>query len=159
MDRLLLLSLHVVGVSAFILGNLTKVDYHNTCTARGGCSCDCSWAQAKDGCNHDDKSCCWGCCCLNTLYCPDKDDWNLGSAIWEDNGWTCESTRSAAHIHAYALTFCPSIRPSVRPSVICLAMCGWARHTSCWYAALSSGGGRSVTRQDLLRPPRRLCGV
>merc|ERR1711879_839604 len=33
-----------------------------TCSARGGCACDCSWASAST-CNVDDGSCCFGCCC------------------------------------------------------------------------------------------------
>lgn len=32
------------------------------CDQRGGCDCDCSWANSTS-CVHDDGSCCFGCCC------------------------------------------------------------------------------------------------
>jgi len=33
-----------------------------SCSVRGGCSCDCSWAR-PDTCGKDDGSCCHSCCC------------------------------------------------------------------------------------------------
>jgi hypothetical protein len=32
------------------------------CSARGGCDCDCSWANPNT-CAADDKTCCHACCC------------------------------------------------------------------------------------------------
>ena len=78
-----------------------------TCSARGGCSCDCSWAAS--GCSHfkDDGSCCFGCCCVPqpaptpapaptppptpnanaTLYCPGQNDWTFSSSTWDGDGY------------------------------------------------------------------------
>eukprot|EP00927_Polykrikos_kofoidii_P082319 TRINITY_DN815_c0_g1_i1.p1 TRINITY_DN815_c0_g1~~TRINITY_DN815_c0_g1_i1.p1 ORF type:complete len:502 (+),score=39.35 TRINITY_DN815_c0_g1_i1:87-1592(+) len=49
------------ALSFLFAANVAVVDA-NTCSARGGCDCDCSWASAYT-CGHDDGSCCFGCCC------------------------------------------------------------------------------------------------
>lgn len=40
--------------------NVTTGGKH--CSARGGCTCDCGWANPQS-CKGDDGSCCHGCCC------------------------------------------------------------------------------------------------
>lgn len=42
---------------------LQKHHPERTCKARGGCECDCGWAN-KETCANDDASCCFGCCCF-----------------------------------------------------------------------------------------------
>jgi len=37
-----------------------------TCSARGGCACDCSWASGSS-CHTDDGSCCFSCCCSSHI--------------------------------------------------------------------------------------------
>ena len=82
--------------------------------SRGSCTCDCSWTKTKGACDHDDKSCCWDCCCKKhptpgptpgpsppspppsppapglTLYCLSKDDLSkeYGNADVKDGGWS-----------------------------------------------------------------------
>lgn len=51
----LIIKMLIVCVAAFIV-----VSKH--CDGRGGCDCDCSWANSST-CTHDDGSCCYGCCC------------------------------------------------------------------------------------------------
>ena len=40
---------------------LQPLNATKSCSARGGCACDCSWAPAD--CGGDDGSCCYACCC------------------------------------------------------------------------------------------------
>lgn len=64
------------------------------CYPRGGCTCDCSWANPST-CGSDDSSCCWLCCCGGgptpsptpapspgpnpglTKYCPSANDFTV----------------------------------------------------------------------------------
>lgn len=39
------------------------------CAARGGCDCECGWANPST-CAHDDGSCCHGCCCSSPAPTP-----------------------------------------------------------------------------------------
>jgi len=72
-----------------------------TCSGRGGCDCDCSWASPST-CNDDDGSCCFGCCCgspspspspgpvSQATYCLNAGDLNVdyGAPQLNSNGWT-----------------------------------------------------------------------
>lgn len=91
------------------------------CTARGGCDCDCAWANSST-CGTDDGSCCWGCCCDTSPtppptpkppqpptppspgledFCPDpSNDFQLeeepgavGTLTWSSSGWTIQGQR------------------------------------------------------------------
>jgi len=67
------------------------------CDTRGGCYCDCSWANTTS-CLHDDGSCCYLCCCgtappspssCATTYCPSASDLTAayGAPQIRDQGW------------------------------------------------------------------------
>jgi hypothetical protein len=54
----------------FALISLLQAKY---CTDRGGCDCDCSWANTNT-CRQDDYSCCFGCCCGSSPNPPPNPD-------------------------------------------------------------------------------------
>jgi len=91
------------------------------CSARGGCSCDCGWANSTS-CKKDDGSCCFGCCCGAgpapapapapspspsgmKLYCPKSTDLIVayGSASLFNGGWTVKGGGAAATKSSYNL--------------------------------------------------------
>ena len=87
------------------------------CDGRGGCYCDCSWANS-DTCKNDDGSCCFGCCCGSSptptptptpgpqeTYCPSAGDLTVayGSAQLFDQGWTVNGGGAAATKAAFNL--------------------------------------------------------
>jgi len=64
------------------------------CSSRGGCDCDCSWADPS-ACTKDDGSCCYLCCCGNSTlqaYCPSANDITItyggGNVTIYDGGWS-----------------------------------------------------------------------
>jgi len=50
------------AIALFVIMSLVPQVQAKHCDERGGCDCDCSWANSST-CVHDDGSCCWGCCC------------------------------------------------------------------------------------------------
>jgi len=83
------------------------------CDIRGGCDCDCSWANSTT-CVHDDGSCCWECCCggiapspstCSNLYCPSSSDLiaGYGSPQIHDQGWQVNGGGAVATKSAYNL--------------------------------------------------------
>ncbi|OMJ65538.1 hypothetical protein SteCoe_38039 [Stentor coeruleus] len=88
------------------------------CTARGGCYCNCSWANPST-CQNDDGSCCFACCCDNPPnppnppgpqknYCPSSNDltiaYNAGGIIniynggWSIYGGGAVATKAAFNL-------------------------------------------------------------
>ena len=76
------------------------------CPGRGGCNCDCSWANSNT-CQSDDGSCCFACCCSTPpdppnppnppgpqkTYCPSTNDITIaynagGNIVIYNQGWT-----------------------------------------------------------------------
>ena len=55
-----LVSILAVAASANLVDAKNATSIY--CSGRGGCTCDCSWAN-PNSCQHDDGSCCYGCCC------------------------------------------------------------------------------------------------
>jgi len=82
------------------------------CDARGGCDCDCSWANSTS-CLHDDGSCCHACCCgapapspsSCPLFCPSASDFiaGYGSPQIKDQGWMVHGGGAVATKSAYNL--------------------------------------------------------
>merc|ERR1712039_1013867 len=91
----------ICGVAS--AGNVSS-SVGKTCSGRGGCDCDCSWASSST-CGTDDGSCCFGCCCGSSpsppsptppgpsggaTYCLSANDLNVdyGTPQLNSNGWT-----------------------------------------------------------------------
>ena len=98
------LLLLATSASVVALPLFTNVTSQAHCSARGGCDCDCAWANPTT-CAGDDGSCCHTCCCSGpapapspspasnaTAYCPSANDLTVaygGSAPQIVNqGWT-----------------------------------------------------------------------
>jgi len=83
------------------------------CDPRGGCDCDCSWANSTT-CAHDDGSCCFLCCCgapqpspssCSTVYCPSAGDLTaaygspqIKDQVWQTHGGGAVATKAAFNL-------------------------------------------------------------
>jgi hypothetical protein len=88
------------------------------CDSRGGCYCNCDWANPK-ACHVDDGSCCFACCCNSDpdpdpptphpghkeTYCPSSSDLTVeyGSVQLHNQGWSITGGGAAATKAAFNL--------------------------------------------------------
>ncbi len=98
------------------------------CPGRGGCTCNCAWANSNT-CGHDDGSCCYACCCDGpapnpppnpppppppgpnpwppsgmATYCPSASDLGgYGGASITNQGWTQNGGGSAYTLASFNL--------------------------------------------------------
>ena len=103
------------GIQNYNTKNRTNGQY---CPGRGGCTCDCSWANPST-CGNDDGSCCFACCCSSNpppppppnpgpppsgnRYCPGTSDLVVAYGFPQifNQGWSIQGGGAVATAASY----------------------------------------------------------